>query len=71
MGTTFWLTSVSSWEDKTPEEVIQTLVKGERIYALGEKTHGRTLLQLGDWICFYIPGKGVVALGCLKTPFLG
>src|SRR5262245_26019637 len=67
METNFWLTPVRSWEDKTPEDVIQILVKGERIYALGEKTHGRRLLKPGDWICFYIPGKGIVAHARLAT----
>jgi len=56
----YWLTPVRSDEEQTAEEVIQTLVGQERIYAFGERTPGRKHLKPGDWICFYATGKGVV-----------
>lgn len=58
---TYWLTPVKSDEEQTAEEVIQTLVGQEQIYAFGERTPGRKHLKPGDWICFYATGKGVVA----------
>lgn len=58
---TYWLTPVKSDKEQTAEEVIQTLVGRERIYAFGERTPGRKHLKSGDWICFYATGKGVVA----------
>jgi hypothetical protein len=67
MSTAFWITPVGPWEDKTPEENIKTLVEREKIYALSEKAHGRRHIKLGDWICFYIPGKGIVAHAKLAT----
>ena len=57
----FWLTPVKSDEEQTAEEVIQTLVGQEQIYAFGERTPGRRHLKPGDWICFYATGKGVIA----------
>jgi hypothetical protein len=57
----FWLTPVKSDEEQTAEEVIQTLVGQEQIYAFGERTPGRRHLKPEDWICFYATGKGVVA----------
>jgi hypothetical protein len=57
----YWLTPVKSEEEQTAEEVIQTLVGQERIYAFGERTPGRKHLKPGDRICFYATGKGVVA----------
>ena len=57
----YWLTPVKGEEEQTAEEVIQTLVGKERIYAFGERTPGRKHLKPGDWICFYATGKGVVA----------
>jgi hypothetical protein len=57
----YWLTPVKSDEEQTSEEVIQTLVAQEQIYAFGERTPGRKHLKPGDWICFYATGKGVIA----------
>ena len=57
----YWLTPVRGDEVKTAEGVIQTLVGEEKIYAFGERTPGRQHLKVGDWICFYSTGKGVVA----------
>jgi hypothetical protein len=57
----YWLTPVKSDEKQTAEEVVQTLVGQEQIYAFGERTPGRKHLKPGDWICFYATGKGVVA----------
>lgn len=59
--TAFWLTPVKGDQEKTAEEVIETLVGKERIYAVGERTPGRKHLRAGDWISFYSTAKGVVA----------
>ena len=56
-----WLTPVKSDEEQTAEEVIQTLVGEETIYAFGERTPGRKHIKPGDLIGFYATGKGVVA----------
>lgn len=60
-GISYWLTPVRAEEEQTAEEVIETLVGQERIYAFGERTPGRKHLKPGDWICFYATTKGVVA----------
>jgi len=57
----YWLTPVKSDEEQTADEVIQSLVGQENIYAFGERTPGRKRIKPGDWICFYATGKGVVA----------
>ena len=57
----YWLTPVKSDEEQTADECIQSLVGEEKIYAFGERTPGRRHLKLGDYICFYSTGKGVVA----------
>jgi hypothetical protein len=56
-----WITSVSSDEDATAEETIQTLVGETQIYAFGDRTPGRKKIKPGDWICFYISGGTGVA----------
>lgn len=62
----YWLAPVRSNSERTAEEVIQTLVGDEKIYAFGERTPGRKQLKPGDWICFYASGKGVVAHARVK-----
>lgn len=64
----YWLTPVKSNEDQMAEEVIQTLVGEEGIYAFGERTPGRKHLKQGDWICFYATTKGIVAHAEVRTP---
>jgi len=52
---------VRSEAEATAEQVIQTLVEQEGIYAFGERTPGRKHLKPGDWLCFHASGKGVIA----------
>ncbi len=56
-----WMTPVKSDEDQTAEEVIETLVGQEKVYAYGTRTPGRRYLKPGDWLCFYATTKGVIA----------
>ncbi|MDH5690677.1 MAG: EVE domain-containing protein, partial [Candidatus Bathyarchaeota archaeon] len=57
----YWLTPVRSEAEASAEQVIETLVKKEQIYAFGERTPGRKHLKPGDWLCFHASGKGVIA----------
>ena len=57
----YWLTPVRSEAEAIAEQVIQTLVGQEQIYAFGERTPGRKHLKPGDWLCFHASGKGVIA----------
>jgi len=57
----YWLTPVRDDEKQTAEEVIESLVAQEKIYAFGERTPGRKHMKSGDWLCFYATAKGVVA----------
>jgi hypothetical protein len=64
----YWLTPVKGDQEQAAEEVIQSLVGQEAIYAFGERTPGRKRLSPGDWICFYATAKGVVAHARVGTP---
>jgi len=63
----YWLAPVASDKEASAEEVIQTLVGKEKIYAFGDRTPGRREIKPGDWICFYAAGKGVVAHARVAT----
>lgn len=57
----YWLTPVKGDKVQTAEEVIESLVGKNGIYAFSEKTPGRRRLKPGDEICFYATAKGVIA----------
>ena len=57
----YWLTPVRSEPEAVAEQVVQTLVGQEQIYAFGDRTPGRKHIKSGDWLCFHASGKGVIA----------
>jgi EVE domain len=56
----YWLTAVSDDQETTAQEIIRTLLAAGW-YVYGERTPGRKRLQVGDRLCFYESGVGVVA----------
>ena len=46
---------------------LQRLIVEENIWAFGEKTPGRKSVKPGDWVCFYLSKKGVVAHGQVSS----
>ena len=63
----FWITPVQSTNEHTAEEIVKNLVGERNIYAFSWAARGRKLLKAGDWICFYIPQKGVVGHARIKS----
>jgi hypothetical protein len=55
-----WLTAVSDTPETSAQEAIRTLLDAGW-YVYGERTPGRKRLQVGDRLCFYESGVGVVA----------
>jgi hypothetical protein len=56
----YWLTAVSDTQETSAQEAIRTLLDAG-LYVYGERTPGRKRLQVGDCLCFYESGVGVVA----------
>jgi hypothetical protein len=56
----YLLTAVASDEVESAQEVITKLLQAGW-YVFGERTPGRKRLKLGDRLCFYETGVGVVA----------
>jgi hypothetical protein len=56
----FLMTPVSDDEDGTADETIQGILK-DGWYVFGDRTPGRKRLSVGDRLCFYRSGGGVVA----------
>lgn len=63
----YWLTPIRAREDETFEEAFERLLVKNKIYAFGERTPGRNEIKLGDKICFYASGKGVMAYATVAS----
>jgi hypothetical protein len=63
----YWLTPIKAREDETFEEAFERLLVKNKIYAFGERTPGRNEIKLGDKICFYASGKGVMAYATVAS----
>ena len=57
----YWITPVKSDEEWSVEEVIETYVEKERVYALSDRAFRGAHVKQGDFICFYRSARGVVA----------
>ena len=57
----FWLSPFSGDEIKSGEDRIRDLLVERSVYRLGPRTTGRKSIRAGDWICFYLSGKGIIA----------
>jgi len=56
----FWIASVVPDHATAPEEFLELVVAKRHIFGVAENGHAGSAARDGDWICFYIPGKGVV-----------
>jgi hypothetical protein len=57
----YWITPVGTDEVRPGEEVVSSQVGDKKFYGLGRRTPGRRSLKPGDWVCFYVSKRGVVA----------
>jgi hypothetical protein len=62
----YWLTSVGDKEDKKAEQYIKELLD-VGWYLFGHNTGGRSKIQAGDKICFYVKRRGVVASATIES----
>ncbi len=67
-GVAYWLATVAPDYATTPEQLLELVVGRRHIFGVadGGATHGSA--RSGDWICFYIPGKGVVGRARVLSP---
>lgn len=58
---TYWIIPVGSDKEWSAEQVVESYVGREQIYAFRDTTHTRIHVKKGDWVCFYVAGRGTVA----------
>lgn len=59
-GTAYWLATVTPDYATTPEQLLELVVSRRHIFGVADAGTAPETARSGDWICFYIPGKGVV-----------
>lgn len=57
----YWITPVGGDEINSGEDIVKSSLTVKGFYGLGKRTPGRKGMKTGDWLCFYVTGKGVVA----------
>src|SRR5438445_289033 len=62
----YWLTPVRGEGGSGNSEILEHLLE-KSMFGFGEHTPCRKRMMIGDWICFYLAGAGVVAHACLRT----
>ena len=58
--TLFWLASLTSDENATPELVFDSVIRRRHLLGIAETGPFPPAAQAGDWVCFFIRGTGVV-----------
>jgi hypothetical protein len=59
-GPSFWMASVARDHATSPEEFLQIVVGRRHVFGVTDRGTVVGTVRDGDWICFFLPGKGVV-----------
>jgi hypothetical protein len=63
----YWITSVKADTIEATLLKVQRFLGEKSIFAVGERTPGRTIIKRGDSVCFYASRIGIVGDGTLET----
>jgi hypothetical protein len=70
-GTSYWIATVTPDYATTPEQLLELVVGRRHIFGVADGATTPAAARSGDWICFYIPGKGVVGRARVLSPATG
>jgi hypothetical protein len=65
--TSYWIATVTPDYATTPEQLLELVVGRRHIFGVADGS-APGMARSGDWICFYIPGKGVVGRARVLSP---
>jgi hypothetical protein len=63
----FWLVVLGEDEAATPEQQVDAVIGRRHLLGIGESASLHASAREGDWVCFLIPGTGVVGHGQLDS----
>jgi hypothetical protein len=58
--TSYWIATVGQDHATRPEEFLELVVLRRHVFGIVDSATGRSTATPGDWVCFYVAGKGVV-----------
>jgi hypothetical protein len=59
-ATSYWIATVISDYATSPEQLLELVIGRRHIFGVADSGTTSSKARSGDWICFYIAGKGVV-----------
>jgi hypothetical protein len=63
----YWIVPVTNQINETAIDTIRRLVESKKVFGFSSGVHRRTI-DVGDWLCFYAKGVGVVGYARVLTP---
>jgi hypothetical protein len=57
---THWVATIGRDETATPEQFVKSVIRGRQILGVTDAGAGNVPAGAGDWICFFVRGKGIV-----------
>jgi hypothetical protein len=64
----FWAATIDRREERAFERVLESAVSKRHVLGVGEDRALPGVACAGDWICFFLPGKGVVGHAQVLAP---
>lgn len=56
----YWLASLAADETASPEEMLDFVIRGRHVLGVTDTGPFPLPVHVGDWVCFYIAGTGIV-----------
>ena len=63
----YWLAALARNGGATAEQVLEAVVAKRHVLGVVDPTRGERQSKPGDWICFFVPGKGILGHGRVTT----
>jgi hypothetical protein len=58
--TSYWIATIGQDHATKPEEFLELVVLRRHVLGIVDSATGRSAASPGDWVCFYVAGRGVV-----------
>jgi hypothetical protein len=56
----YWLATIERDETTTPEQFVEAVIRRRQLLGVTDSGPSHMKARAGDWICFSLPGKGIV-----------
>ena len=63
----YWLANIVRNGAATAEQFLEFVIGKRHVLGVTEAAKGQPASQPGDWVCFFVPGKGIVGHGRVQS----